>query len=188
MLAASLRAGDIDFILGALRATDPESGLHGECLMSEGMVALVRRNHWLARVRGLTLEQLVDAQWILPRSQSPGRVILDALFERLGMKPPMPAVETADLAVIRGLLLRTDMVAVLSAQQLHYECETGQLVILDVAIPHTQRDIGLTLRSTGSPSPAARILIDAIRDVVAEATAVAVPIETICRDYAHEAL
>lgn len=186
MLAASLRAGDIDFILGALRPTDPDSGLYGERLMSEGMVALVRRDHWLAGVRGLSLEQLADAQWILPRSHSPGRTILDALFERTRLKPPVPAVETADLAVIRGLLLRTDMVAVLSAQQLHYECETGQLVILDIEIPHTQRDIGLIMRSTGNPSPAARMLIDAIRDVVAEATAV--PPAQACHEHVHDTL
>jgi LysR family transcriptional regulator of gallate degradation len=35
-------------------------------------------------------------------------------------------------------------------------------------MPVTRREIGLTMRSSGEPSPAARKLIDAIRAVVAE--------------------
>jgi LysR family transcriptional regulator of gallate degradation len=80
----------------------------------------------------------------------------------------MPTVETADLAIIRGLLSGTDMVAALSAQQLYYECESGQLTALDIALHNTRRDIGLTVRAEGTPSPAARALIDAIRLAVAD--------------------
>jgi len=169
ILVAGLRAGDIDFILGALRPTDPASGLHRESLMSEDMVVVARPDHPLASKRGLKLRQLTDASWVLPRNHTPARSILDALFLRMKLKPPVPGVETADLAMIRGLLLRTDMVAVLSAQQLHYERATGQLVILDVALPDTEREIGLTTRAAGEPSPAARKLIDAIREVTGAA-------------------
>jgi LysR family transcriptional regulator of gallate degradation len=59
-------------------------------------------------------------------------------------------------------------VTALSAQQLHYECESGQLVVLDVSLHNTQRDIGLAVRSEGTPSPAARALIDAIRLAVVD--------------------
>ncbi|WP_434106673.1 LysR family transcriptional regulator [Paraburkholderia caffeinilytica] len=164
-LVAKLRAGDIDFILGALRPTDAASGLHGEPLMSDDMVVLARADHPLAGKRGLKLRQLADAEWLLPRNHTPARSILDALFVRMKLKAPVPAIETADLAMIRGLLLRTDMLAVLSAQQVHYELETGQLVILDVALPNTERAIGLTTRAAAEPSPAARKLMEAIRDV-----------------------
>ncbi|HKR43490.1 LysR family transcriptional regulator [Paraburkholderia sp. EG287A] len=163
LLVAGLRAGDVDFVLGALRENDAASGLGNERLMSEDMVVLARRDHPLAKKHGLTLNDLRDAQWILSRTHSPSRGLLEAQFRRVKLKPPLPTVETADLAVIRGLLLGTDMITALSAQQLHYEIESGQLVILDVPLQHTRRDIGLTLRAQGSPSPAARALIDAIR-------------------------
>jgi LysR family transcriptional regulator, regulator for genes of the gallate degradation pathway len=162
-LVAGLRAGDIDFVLGALRQNDASSGLSNERLMSEAMVVLARRDHPLAGSTGLTLKELVSAQWVLPRSHAPARGMFEAQFKRWKLKPPMPTVESADLAVIRGLLTHTDMLAVVSAQQLHYECESGQLVVLDIAMQSTQRDIGLTLRAGGTPSPAARVLIDAIR-------------------------
>jgi LysR family transcriptional regulator, regulator for genes of the gallate degradation pathway len=162
-LVAGLRAGDIDFVLGALRPDDASSGLANERLMSEDMVVLARRDHPLAQTRGLSLKELVSAQWVLPRSHAPARGMFEAQFKRWKLKPPMPTVETADLAVIRGLLTHTDMLAAVSAQQLHYECESGQLVVLDLAMQNTRRDIGLTLRAGSTPSPAARALIDAIR-------------------------
>ncbi|BCF95081.1 LysR family transcriptional regulator [Paraburkholderia largidicola] len=167
-LVAALRAGDIDFILGALRANDAASGLESERLMSENLVVLARHGHPLAAAQTLSPRDLTNAQWILPRANSPTRVLFETLFRRMKLKPPMPTVETADLAVIRGLLLHTDMIATLSAQQLRYECEYGQLVVLSVPMRDTRRDIGLTLRAGSPPSPAARALIDAIRLVATE--------------------
>ncbi|WP_277182842.1 LysR family transcriptional regulator [Caballeronia sp. BR00000012568055] len=162
-LVAGLRAGDIDFVLGALRPNDASSGLTNERLMSEEMVVLARNDHPLAMRKDLTLRELSAAQWVLPRSHAPARGIFESQFKRVKLKPPMPTVETADLAVIRGLLMHTDMLAAVSAQQLHYECESGQLKVLDITMQNTRRDIGLTLRAGGTPSPAARVLIDAIR-------------------------
>ncbi|MCC8396011.1 LysR family transcriptional regulator [Paraburkholderia sp. MMS20-SJTR3] len=169
-LVAGLRAGDIDFILGALRDNDATSGLKNERLMSEDMVVLVRRDHPLTRIANLTIMGLRDSQWILPRSHAPARALFEAQFKRLKVKPPLPTVETADLAVIRGLLLGTDMAAALSAQQLHHEIRSGQLAVLNVPLHNTRRDIGLTMRAAGTPSPAARALIDAIRLSVVDVT------------------
>jgi LysR family transcriptional regulator of gallate degradation len=162
-LVADLRAGDVDFILGALRENDAASGLKNERLMSSDMALLVRRDHPLAHARDLSIMDLRDAQWILPRSNAPALGLFEKQFRRMKVKPPVPTVETADLAVIRGLLFDTDMIAALSAHQLQQEIQSGQLAILDVKLHNTRRDIGLTMRSTGSPSPAARALIDAIR-------------------------
>ncbi len=169
-LVANLRAGDIDFILGALRDNDASSGLKNERLMSEDMVVLVRHDHPLTRARDLSIMDLRDAQWVMPRSNAPARALFEAQFKRMKVKPPMPTVETADLAVIRGLLVGSDMIAALSAQQLHYEVQSGQLAVLDVQLHNTRRDIGLTMRAAGTPSPAARALIDAIRLSVVDAT------------------
>lgn len=168
LLVAGLRAGDVDFVLGALRENDAASGLANERLMAEDMVVLARRGHPLAQKTGLSVGDLRNAQWIVSRLHSPARGLFEAQFKRLKLKPPMPTVETADLAVIRGLLMGTDMIAALSAQQLHYEIAAGDLVVLDVPLHNTRREIGLTMRADSVPSPGARALIDAIRLAVAE--------------------
>ncbi|MDR3100550.1 MAG: LysR family transcriptional regulator [Paraburkholderia sp.] len=170
LLVASLRAGDVDFILGALRENDAASGLANERLMAEDMVVLARGGHPLAHRKGLSVNDLRNAQWIVPRIHSPARGLFEAQFRRLKLKPPMPSVETADFAVMRGVLMATDMVAAVSAQQFHYEIASGQLAVLDVPLASTRREIGLTLRADSAPSPAARALIDAIRLTVADAS------------------
>ncbi|WP_322056086.1 LysR family transcriptional regulator [Paraburkholderia sp. J63] len=169
LLTSSLRAGDVDFILGALRESDGASDLAHERLMVEDMVVLARNSHPLAQQKGLSVSDLRHAQWIVPCTHSPARGLFEAQFRRLKLKPPMPSVETDDLAVIRGLLIGTEMIAAVCAQQLHYEIASGQLAVLDVPLSSTRSEIGLILRADGAPSPAARALIDAIRLTVANA-------------------
>lgn len=168
ILVAGLRAGDIDFILGALRPEQEAAGLVNESLMSEKMVVLARNGHPLSRRRKLTLPALHAARWILPRSHAPARAMLDKLFRRERLTTPEATLETADLAVVRGTLLRSDMIAAVSAQQLHDEIASGALTVLNVDMPGTQRAIGLMRRAGGGSSPAALAMMDIIRRVVSE--------------------
>ncbi|MEQ7918562.1 LysR family transcriptional regulator [Xanthomonas sp. WHRI 1810A] len=167
LLALELRAGDVDFVLGALRAPDYASDLHGERLLTEEMVILVRRGHpWLERA--VTLDDFSDVKWVLPRADTPARLLLEAQFLRLGRASPEPVVETGDMAIIRGLLMRSDMLAIVSEHQLEYEMASGELQRLSLQLEDTQRAIGLIYRSTGLHSPAAQALIDKIREVARE--------------------
>lgn len=47
-LAAALRSGDVDFILGALRPADYASDLSGEALLEHELAVVARRGHPLA--------------------------------------------------------------------------------------------------------------------------------------------
>ncbi|MDB5981667.1 MAG: gbpR 2 [Pseudomonas sp.] len=165
LLALELRAGDLDFVFGALRPADYASDLHGEELLTEEMVILVRRGHPLLS-REVTTQDLVQARWVLPRANSPARILLDAHFQQLGGDAPIPMVETGDLAIIRGLLMRSDMLAVVSEHQLEYEIASGEFQQLPVPLGDTGRPIGLIYRTNGLPSPTAEALIEHIRSVI----------------------
>lgn len=80
----------------------------------------------------------------------------------------MPAVETGDLAVLRGLLLESDMLTAISAHQLRYEIRDGSLVALDFPLERTRRQIGLSQRLGALPSPGALALMAEIRKVVTD--------------------
>ena len=171
LLCAKLRSGEIDFILGALREPSADSGLVVEPLWVEEMVVLARRGHPLAERTSLKLNQTTGEQWILPRSNAPARQILERLFALKGLEIPPATVESADLAIIRGVLTRSNMLAALSAHQLKHELDSGVLVKLPLQLPKTERKIGFTLRADSVPAPAARLLLDTIRHVVADMTA-----------------
>lgn len=167
LLATELRTGDVDFIFGALRAAEYASDLSGEALLSEEMVVLVRRGHPLLST-SVSAEMLKEARWVLPRAGSPARLLLDGCFAELGMPAPQPVVESGDLAIIRGLLLRSDMLAAVSAHQLEREIVSGELCVLPWSLEHTTRAIGLIQRAGCLHTAAAEALMEAIRDVIRE--------------------
>ncbi|MES2261783.1 MAG: LysR family transcriptional regulator [Pseudomonadota bacterium] len=162
-LAAQLRAGDIDFVLGALRPADYASDLAGEALLSDSMALVVRSGHPLTRLAGIGMADLVSSQWILSSHATPARALFDRSFTSQGLAPPLAALETSDLAILRGMLLHSDAVTAISAQQLQYEIDAGLLTVLDVTLPHTSRTIGITQRADSHPSPGALELMAAIR-------------------------
>lgn len=167
LLATELRAGDVDFIFGALRGADYASDLVGEALLSEEMVVLVRRGHPLLSA-AVGREEVGQARWVLPRAGSPARGMLDACFAEFGMPAPRPVVESGDLAIIRGLLLRSDLLAAVSAHQLEQEIVSGELCILPWPLRHTARAIGLIHRAGCLHTAAAQALMDSIRAVIRE--------------------
>ncbi|WDY56259.1 LysR family transcriptional regulator [Pseudomonas sp. PSKL.D1] len=170
LLATDLRVGDVDFVLGALRPLEYASDLTGEALVSEDLALLVRQGHPLLQ-RPVSLAELGQAKWILPRAGSPARHMLETCFTEAGLAAPWPVVESADLAIIRGLLLHSDMVAAVSAHQLAHEIATGELCPVPLVLPGTRRAIGLTYRSGCLHAPAAAALMACIRQVVAEQAA-----------------
>ena len=167
LLATELRAGDVDFIFGALRSTAYASDLSGEALLTEEMVVLARRGHPLYS-KSTVQTELADAQWVLPRAGSPARHMLDDCFTAFGIAPPRPMVESGDMAIIRGLLLRSEMLAAVSAHQLEAEIASGELCILPLELRHTSRAIGLTSRTASLHSPVAQALMGVIRQVIGE--------------------
>jgi LysR family transcriptional regulator of gallate degradation len=167
VLATSLRSGDVDFILGALRGPARTSDLVEEPLFEDRISIIARAGHPLARRRSVSVGALQRCTWALSRQGAPSRELFERAFAERGQTPPVPAVETGDLAVLRGLLLESDMLTAISAHQLHYELRDGSLVVLGFPLEGTLREIGLSQRADALPSPGARALMDEIRAVVA---------------------
>lgn len=167
-LAASLRSGDVDFILGALRHNSGEvKDLQQQPLFEDRISVIARAGHPLAREKRIDFRMLREARWTLSRQGSPSRELLERFFSNARQAPPLPAVETGDLAVLRGLLLESDMLTAISPHQLRYEIRDGSLVVLDFPLEETRREIGLTQRLGAFPSPGARALMEEIGKVVA---------------------
>jgi LysR family transcriptional regulator of gallate degradation len=167
-LAASLRSGDVDFILGALRSAEEAQGLQQQPLFEDRMAVIARAGHPLARGRKrIDFDALRRSQWALSRHGAPARELLERFFAEARQAPLVPAVETGDLAVLRGLLLESDMLTAISPHQLRYEIRDGSLVVLDFSLEATGRQIGITQRLGAFASPGARALMKEIETVAA---------------------
>ncbi|ABG15419.1 LysR family transcriptional regulator [Yersinia pestis] len=164
-LIAELRAGDIDFIIGALRNEKMLLDIHSEILFEEELILLARPNHPLSD-RRVKNQELKDIQWVLPRNHAPSRHLLEVAFCKMGLASPQPVVESGDPAVVRALLLGSDMVAAVSSHQLDFEVSEGILIPLQVNLTGTRREIGLMTRQKALNSPATDALINCVREVI----------------------
>jgi LysR family transcriptional regulator of gallate degradation len=162
-LCAEVRAGDVDFIVGALRDADYAPDLQSAALFSEPMAIVVRRDHPLAKNPPTGLDQLANEQWIVPRRNSPARALLWTAFTEQGVAPPDISVETGDAAIIRGLLLQTNFLAALSLNQMYREVASGEVVVLPIELKGSSREIGITQRAGAKPSAAAAELMRFVR-------------------------
>ncbi len=75
-LVSDMRAGNIDFIIGALRQDEDLPELTNEALFEEDMLILARNDHPLLHDPD-PRSKLAQAQWVLPRSNAPARHLLD---------------------------------------------------------------------------------------------------------------
>lgn len=166
-LVNDLRFGELDFIFGALRPEEYANDLTSEALLSESLVLLVRPGHPLLG-RRVRVSDLSRTRWIVSRAHTPARRLLENCMAKLGVSNVQPAVETGDLALIRGLLLRSDLVAAVSMHQLEHEMVRGELNRLEFNLPDTTRSIGVIQRSGAIPSPVATALLSAVRQVATE--------------------
>lgn len=157
-LTAGLLSGRIDFIVGALRDGGNDA-FESRALLDDSPALIARHGHPLASRPVLAFGDVHAYPWVLSRAGTPLRESLEEYFRSQGAEPPSPAVETGDLALLRGLLVESDMLTVLSAHQLYHEVRTGQLMVLPFEMQGLERSIGVTTRKGAHLSPGALALL-----------------------------
>ena len=165
-LTAGLLSGRIDFIVGALRNA-PGEAFSARALFEDKAALVARAGHPLAGKKNLCIADLQGYPWVLSRPGAPLRESLGQFFHKNGLPAPTPTVETGDLALLRGLLMSSDMLTVLSAHQLHYEVATSQLAVLPFDMPGLERSIGVMTRKASHLAPGARALVEEMEAISA---------------------
>lgn len=163
-LTSLLRRGDLDLVVGRLPPRRRPADLAEAVLGADRAQLVVRADHALGQLSSLTLAALQDRTWILPPPDTSLRRQLDAAFHEAGLEPPVPMIESLSFLSNRALLLAGDYVTVWPQQLALIEARRGQVVILPVELPATDRPLGLWWRADDPLSPAAQALADALRD------------------------
>lgn len=162
-MTQQLRTGDLDFIVGPLRGELAAPDLEERELFREPLIAVVRREHALARHRRTRpLRQLRAYPWIAPLERTPARAAFERAFHAAGVPLPVLSLQANSPALVRAILLRSDHVAFVSPLQIADDLATGQLVQVPVKLQDVERRIGLTLRRGFVPPPACQWLMDAL--------------------------
>lgn len=163
-LMPQLRQGGLDLVVGRLPVFRQRDGIRQEPLMADDARIIARKGHPLTRRRKLALAELLDCHWILPRQETTLRRQIDDAFRAEGLRPPLCAVESISVLTNRALLMATDYLAIWPVRLAESEARRGLLSILPVRLPATMGQIGISTLMTGRLSPAAQVVIAALRD------------------------
>ncbi|SLN44992.1 Hca operon transcriptional activator [Aquimixticola soesokkakensis] len=162
-LLRSLREGDIDCLIGALREPAPADDVTEEVLFDDPIEIVAGPRHPLVGKRNISLEDCLAYPWIAPPRETPaGQYIYNTLkIQELAQTPVR--VVSSSLVVLRGLLGLGDYLTLISRQQIAVEEHTGMIVPLDVRLEGNRRAIGLTVRSAWRPTDRQAQFIDLLR-------------------------
>jgi len=162
-LAEALRDGAIDLMIGALRPEPGPPDMVQMPLVTDRLVIVGRAGHPLAGVAAPTPEQLAGFPWVVSHAGAP----LRALWERMFGEGPLPRapVQCGSVMVIRGILVESDFLTLLSPQQVALEVASGVLAAIGPAPEVSGRVIGVTTRRDWRPTRAQARFLEALAGV-----------------------
>jgi DNA-binding transcriptional LysR family regulator len=166
-LRTALRKGDLDFVVAALTPNMANPGLEQQTLVSDDLKVVGRQGHPLTLRASVSLADLLDFPWVLPRKTALVRQRLERLFNDNGLAAPVPAVETDSPRVRLALPSYGDYLTFTASHNL-LDLRATKLLAINVPGATWKREAGLTTRSGGFLSPAARALIAQLETVCME--------------------
>lgn len=167
-LLHALRYGEIDLLVGALRAPLPADDVEQEPLYTDRLAIVGRAGHPLAGRPDVDAKTLALFSWVTPSPDIPTRRHFDSLFSAAHVPAPTRLVESSSLVLTRGLLLGSDRLTIISRHQIARELEEGILAEIDFPLVGSEREIGVTTRSGWQPTTTQSLFVRMLRDVCAQ--------------------
>jgi LysR family transcriptional regulator of gallate degradation len=171
-LVRGLRCGDIDLIVGALHDA-PAPDLRQEKLLDDALSVVVRRGHPLTARASLTLADTADAEWVVPYRRTAWRNMFERAMLAAGLSLPDNAIEANTMVMVRGLLMESDRLSVLSRRQIFHDEGCGLLSVLPIDLRRHALPIGITTRADAMSSAGLEALVSHLRRAIVEPVAAA---------------
>lgn len=161
-LLETLRAGDLDLVIGRLAAPEMMRDLSFIHLYSEPVVLVVRPGHPLLAGGHPDLGVLADYPVLIPPPDAVIRRSVEQLLLVHNVTDLPHRIETVSNAFGRAYTRQYDAIWIISHGVVANDLDEGYLVRLPVAIDNVSGPVGLTLRATADPSPPLRLLMQTV--------------------------
>lgn len=163
-LTGALRRCDFDAIIGRLLVRASADDLKYEILYRESFCVVCGANNRLSKIdREVTLEQLIDAQWVLAPTDSVFGQQIDAWCIAHYGRAPSGTIITRSLLAHVALLWRSDYIGVLPAGLARFLEQTGQVRILVQSVGNIQGLVTLITRAREPVRPSVAVLRSALQ-------------------------
>lgn len=168
-LIEPLRDGVIDVMIGALRDTSVGDDLIQRPLFIDRLVVVGRADHPLAQNESeISVQDLAEYPWAISAAGTPLRIQWERMFA--GTKTPRIPVESSSVLANRELLRRSNLLTLLSPDQVAMELESGWLVKICEASGDLERNIGMTTRTGWRPTAMQEAFLETLRNTAKEIT------------------
>lgn len=168
-LIEPLRDGVIDMMIGALRDTSVGEDLVQTPLFVDRLVVVGRAGHPLAQnVNELSVKDLAAYPWAISAPGTPLRIQWERMFA--GATRPRIPVESSSILANRELLRKSDLLTLLSPDQVAMELEIGWLVRICEAPGEVERNIGMTTRAGWRPTAMQEAFLQTLHSAAKEIT------------------
>ena len=163
-----LRQGEVDFGFGRLLAAEHLAGMNFEHLYSEALQFFVRKGHPLDGATAPGMTDLGRYPVILPTRGTIIRQEIDRFLISQGGSSFPNRIETISYEFARNIMPLSDAVVCAPHGAMEAEIAGGRAAIVDFGRDDLIASVGVTSRVGKDMSPAAQLLIQAIRDEVAD--------------------
>lgn len=170
-LTAQLEAGEVDLVVGRLYPPENPDGLHREQLYAEPISIIARTGHPLQRLRRPTAKDLAAFDFVLPTFSQRVTQDIEQFMAALGLAPGAGAIRSTSRGFIREMVLQSDMLTVMPRLVMRGELLRRQAWAAPIPAPVPPRPGGVITNPHRGISPAARALIEVIRETTAELAA-----------------
>jgi DNA-binding transcriptional LysR family regulator len=164
-LYAELRERKVDFVVGRILQPLHDKDLTEEILFDDPLFVVVGRDNPLARKRNIKLANLIDEPWIMPPAETVGGLIRET-FREAGLTPPEPVIVSNSLSMYFELLNKAPLAAMMPQSVLVFTPARHAIKTLPIKLPIKRRPVGIVTLQGRTLSPAAKLFIQTIREVV----------------------
>jgi DNA-binding transcriptional LysR family regulator len=169
-LAEMLRSDELDLAFLSVTERIESHGLTCHQLVSEELMVIVPRNHFLARRKRVRMRELADERFISFRPGARLRELLMSAGRQAGFEPHVK-LESNESQRIRRLVARGMGVAILPRSDVM--AAGAPVAGLELVEPALARDITLAWRADRRHSPAAAEFIELARETYSSGAALA---------------
>jgi DNA-binding transcriptional LysR family regulator len=163
VLLERLIQSKLDIMIGRLFERHDKTNLSYERLADEPVCAAVRPGHPMLGNPALALKQLEQEGWLVPPMGSVLRHRFDLMFQEAGLDIPRRLIETSSILFLTKMLQQSDFVAVVPTEVARYYASYGMVAILPIQLSCTMDAFGIILRKDWLLSPAAKVVLRALK-------------------------
>ena len=153
----------LDIMVGRLFERHDKTNLSYERLADEPVCAVARPGHPMLGDATPALAHLEQAEWIVPPTGSVLRHRFELMFQEAGLDIPPRLIETSSILFTTKMLQESDFIAVVPTEVARYYASYGMLAMLPIQLSCTMDAFGIILRKDWLLSPAAKVVLRALR-------------------------